>query len=77
MKTILILGMGCFKCEILYNNAKQAAAELGIVYQIKKVTDLKEISSYGVMMTPALVVDGDVKLSGRVLSAEGIKELLR
>ena len=77
MKTIVILGIGCMKCEMLYQHAKQAADELGIVYQIKKVTDLKEVASYGVMMTPALVVDGEVKLSGRVLSAEGIKELLR
>ncbi len=76
MKKIQILGTGCPKCKTLTENAEAAAKELGIEYQIEKVTDINEIMKFGVMMTPALVVDGQVKVVGKVLSPEQIKQLL-
>lgn len=76
MKRIQILGTGCPKCKALTQNAETAAKEMGIEYQIEKVTDITEIMKFGVMMTPALVVDGQVKVVGRVLSPEQIKQLL-
>ena len=77
MKGIAILGPGCPKCNTLAKNAKQAAEELGIEYQLDKVTDINAITSFGVMMTPGLVIDGEVKSSGKALSVEEIKELLQ
>lgn len=74
---IEILGMGCQKCNDLYENAKAAASELGIEAEFIKVQDIKEIMKYGVMTTPALAVDGVVKFSGKVLSKEGIKVFLK
>ncbi len=76
MKKIQILGTGCPKCKKLAENAEAAAKELGIEYELVKVTDINEIMKFGVMMTPALAVDGEVKSVGKVLSAEDIKELL-
>jgi small redox-active disulfide protein 2 len=76
MKKIQILGTGCPKCRALTQNAETAAKEMGIEYQIEKVTDINEIMKFGVMMTPALVVDGNVKAVGKVLSPEQIKQLL-
>ena len=73
---IQILGTGCPNCSKLAENAEAAARELGIEFEIEKVTDLKEITSFGVMLTPALAVDGEVKVVGRVLSSQDIKELL-
>ncbi|MFH1507016.1 MAG: thioredoxin family protein [Candidatus Omnitrophota bacterium] len=73
---IEILGMGCPKCKMLYENAKKAAEEKGIQAEIVKVEDMDRIVEYGVMMTPALVVNGEVKSSGKVLSTEEIKEWL-
>jgi small redox-active disulfide protein 2 len=73
---IQILGKGCASCEKLAENTEVAARELGIEYQLEKVTDLQEIMSHGVMLTPGLVVDGEVKSVGKVLSSEQIKELL-
>jgi small redox-active disulfide protein 2 len=73
---IQILGKGCASCEKLAENTEVAARELGIEYQLEKVTDLKEIMRHGVMLTPGLVVDGEVKSVGKVLSSEQIKELL-
>lgn len=73
MKTIQILGSGCAKCEQLTKNAKEAADQLGIEYELSKVTDINEILSFGVMITPALVVDGEVKISGKLTSVEEIK----
>ena len=77
MKKIQILGTGCPKCKKLAENAKAAAQALGMEYELVKVTDINEIISFGVMMTPALAVDGEVKSSGNVLSVDAIKELLR
>lgn len=74
---IEILGMGCQKCTDLYKSAEQAAAELGINAEMIKVTDIKEIMKYGVMNTPALVVDGKVKISGKVPGKEEIKAMLK
>ncbi|MBL7107581.1 MAG: TM0996/MTH895 family glutaredoxin-like protein [Phycisphaerae bacterium] len=76
MKTIKILGTGCPKCKKLAEAAEQAAKELGIEYRIEKVTKLNDIMSYGVMVTPALMVDGEVKISGKVPAVEQIKEML-
>lgn len=73
---IQILGTGCPKCKTLTANAEKAVTELGIQADIQKVTDLKEIMAFGVMMTPALVVDGVVKSSGHLLSPEQIKKLI-
>jgi small redox-active disulfide protein 2 len=76
MKKIQILGTGCPKCKALTQNAETAAKELGIEYQIEKVTDINEIIKFGVMAAPALVVDGQVKVVGKVPSPEQIKQLL-
>lgn len=76
MKTIRILGTGCPKCRKLAENAEKAARDLGIEYEIEKVTDINEIARSGVMMTPGLAVDGELKSSGKVLSPEEIQTLL-
>ena len=76
MKKIQILGTGCPKCKALTQNAETAAKEMGIECQIEKVTEINEIMKFGVMMTPALVVDGQVKVVGKVLSPEQIKAML-
>jgi small redox-active disulfide protein 2 len=76
MKKIQILGTGCPKCKKLTENADAAAKDLGIEYKIEKVTDINEIMKFGVMMTPALAVDGQVKVVGKVPSPEQIKQLL-
>lgn len=76
MKKIEILGPGCMRCVNLYNNTKQAVEELNMECSIEKVTDIGKIMSSGVMMTPALVVDGEVKISGKVPSVEEIKKIL-
>ena len=76
MKQLLILGAGCAKCGKLYEVTEQAARELGVPYEISKVTDLKQMMALQVMVTPALVVDGSLKVAGRVPSAEEIKKLL-
>jgi small redox-active disulfide protein 2 len=76
MTTIQVLGPGCAKCKVLFEHADQAAQELGLDYQIEKVTDIDAIMRYGVMSTPALVVNGEVKLAGRVPSADQLKALL-
>ncbi|MCL4797328.1 MAG: TM0996/MTH895 family glutaredoxin-like protein [Bryobacteraceae bacterium] len=76
MKTIQILGTGCTKCKQLAENAEKAAQELGLEYQIEKVTDINQIMGFGVMMTPALAVDGTVKLVGKASSPAEIKPLL-
>lgn len=73
---IEILGIGCPKCKILYENVKKAAGEKGIQAEIIKVEDIDKITDYGVMMTPALVIDGEIKSSGKVLSIEEIKKWL-
>ena len=76
MKKLQILGTGCAKCNALTMATEQAAQTLGLEYELEKVTDLNRIMSFGVMMTPALVVDGKVKASGKVLSVDDLKKLL-
>ena len=77
MKKFEILGTGCPKCKRLTENTKKAVEELGIEAQIEKVEKLDDIMNYGVMVTPALVVDGEVKSAGKILTVEEIKELLK
>ena len=76
MKSLKILGTGCPKCKKLTELTEQAARELGIEYEIEKVTDINDIMGYGIMMTPGLVVDGEVKVVGKVASVEEIKKML-
>jgi small redox-active disulfide protein 2 len=76
MKKIEILGPGCQKCRVLYEHTKAAAEQLGLEFTIEKVTDIGAIVSRGILSTPVLVVDGQVKVFGRVPSASQIKEML-
>ena len=76
MKKIQILGTGCPKCRKLAENAEAAVKELGVECQIEKVTKINDIMRYGVMMTPALAVDGEVKVVGKVASTDDIKSML-
>ncbi len=76
MRKIQILGTGCPKCKKLAEETEKAAKDLGIEYSLEKVTDIQEIMKFGVMMTPALAVDGVVKLSGKVPSVDEIKKLI-
>lgn len=74
---IEVLGTGCPKCQATLRNVEQALRELGIQAEIVKVTDVTEIVARGVMMTPALAINGEIKVSGHVPSVEEIKQLLR
>lgn len=74
---IQILGTGCPKCRKLAENAEAAAKAAGADYTIEKVTDINEIMKFGVMMTPGLVVDGDVKAVGKVPTAAEIEKMLK
>jgi len=74
---IQILGTGCPKCKKLTENAEAAAKELGIEYKLEKVTNINDIMKFGVMMTPALVVDGEVKVAGKVPGVDDIKRILQ
>jgi len=73
---LLVLGPGCAKCQKLYAATEQAAKELGLQYELNKVSDLQQIMALGVMLTPALVVNGNVKVVGKVPSVEEIKAIL-
>lgn len=76
MRKVQVLGPGCPKCIQLADNVEAAVAELGGGYEIEKVTDINEILSFGIMMTPGLAIDGQLKVSGKVVTVEQIKELL-
>lgn len=76
MKQIKILGPGCRRCEQLAAATKEAADQLGIDYELEKLTDVIKFADYGVLMTPALVVDGEVKSQGKVLSVNELKAML-
>ena len=76
MKRMQVLGTGCAKCKKLKENAETAAKELGVEVLVEKVEDINEITSFGVMMTPALAIDGEVKAVGKVLSVDDIKKML-
>jgi small redox-active disulfide protein 2 len=73
---IQILGTGCPKCKKLAEAAEAAVKELQLDYELEKVTDINQIMAFGVMMTPALAIDGDVKLVGKVPSVEEIKKVI-
>jgi small redox-active disulfide protein 2 len=76
MKKIQILGTGCAKCKQLTANAESAAKQLGMSFEIVKITGIPEIMKFGVMSTPALAVDGAIKSQGRLLTPEQIKPML-
>jgi small redox-active disulfide protein 2 len=76
VKDIKVLGTGCAKCSQLACNAEEAAKLAGIEYKLGKVTDIQEILAFGVMTTPALVVDGVVKAAGKVLPVDEIRKIL-
>ncbi len=76
MKRLQILGTGCPKCKKLAENAQTATKDAGIECEIVKVTDINEIMKFGVMITPALAVDGQVKVVGKVPAPEEIKKML-
>jgi small redox-active disulfide protein 2 len=76
MKKIQILGTGCPKCHKMAENAEAAIQDLGGEFEIEKVTKINEIMKFGVMMTPALAIDGQVKVVGKVPSPDEIKKLL-
>jgi small redox-active disulfide protein 2 len=76
MKKILILGPGCKRCVTLAENAKAAAGELGLACEIEKVTDINRFADFGVMFTPGIVVDGQLKAAGRVPSIDEVKKML-
>ncbi len=76
MKKLQILGTGCPKCNQLAERTEQAATELGLDYELVKITDISDIISFGVMNTPALAVDGEVKVAGKLPDLEEIKEFI-
>ena len=77
MKKLQILGTGCPKCHKLAESTEEAAKELGIEYELEKMTDINDIMNFGVMVTPALAVDGVVKVAGKVPDINEIKELIK
>ena len=76
MKKLQILGTGCPKCKKLSELTEQAAKDLGLEYELIKVTDIDEIMNFGIMMTPGLAVNGEVKVAGKIPSVEELKKLL-
>ena len=76
MKKIKILGTGCAKCNKLEEESRKAAKEMNIKFTVEKVSDINKIMDYGVMMTPALVVNEVVKVSGKIPSVEDLKKLI-
>jgi small redox-active disulfide protein 2 len=76
MTTIQVLGTGCKKCRLLKENAEAAVQKCGMEAQVEKIEDINEIVKFGVMTTPALAIDGQVKFVGKVASAEEIAALL-
>ena len=77
MKKIQILGTGCPKCKKLAEHTQTAAQQLNLEFELEKITQINEIMKFGVMMTPALAVDGEVKAVGKVLTPEQIQALLK
>ena len=71
-----VMGPGCAKCNQLAENVKTAAGELGVEYEVVKITDFNEMMKFGVMMTPALAIDGEVKAVGKVPTVKEIKAML-
>jgi small redox-active disulfide protein 2 len=77
MKKLQILGTGCDKCKKLAQNTEAAARQAGIEYELQKVTDIKDIMKFGVMSTPALVIDGQVKVVGKVPDVDALANLMK
>lgn len=75
-RKLQILGTGCPKCRLLTEHTERAAQELGLDYELEKVTDIEKIFEFGVVATPALVVDGEIKVFGHVPTTGRLKELL-
>lgn len=73
---IQVLGMGCPKCNKLYAAAEAAAKELGIEYEMEKINDINKITDMGVLMTPALAINGAVKFSARIPPSEELKKII-
>jgi small redox-active disulfide protein 2 len=73
---IEVLGTGCPKCKKVYENVEQAVKDLGACVDLEKVEDLKAIMAFGVMVTPALAIDGEVKMAGKIPSVEEVKRLI-
>ena len=76
MKLVQVLGPGCAKCEKLKHNAEEAVEQSGVEATVEKITDINVITGFGVMMTPALAIDGEVQSVGKVLSSGDIMKLL-
>lgn len=76
MKTIKVLGTGCPKCKVTYNNALEAVKQSGVEAEVIKVEDITEMMNYNILSTPALVIDEVVKIKGRVADVKEIMELL-
>jgi len=76
VKEVKVLGSGCPKCQELLRQTERAIRELGLECRVEKVTDIVQITDYGVMMTPALVVDGEVKSTGKIPPLDALKQML-
>jgi len=76
MKKLIVLGPGCPRCERLFSATRQAADALGLEYELEKIGDIKRFMEFGLMMTPGLVVDGELKVQGQVPSVDDIKAML-
>lgn len=76
MKKLQVLGTGCPKCKKLTEMTEAAAKDAGIEYELEKVTDINDIVAFGVMTTPALVVDGEVKVAGKLPTASELQTML-
>ena len=74
---IQILGTGCPKCKQLAEITEKTAEELGLDFEIEKITELEEIMAFGVMMTPALAIDGEVKIMGKVPTSSELEKILK
>lgn len=74
---LLVLGAGCSKCNQLYAATEEAAKETGVPYELRKVNDLRQMMALRIMATPALVVNGSVKVTGRVPGKEELKQILQ
>ena len=74
---IQVLGTGCARCRLLVEQTERAVQELGLDAEVEKVTEINEILDFGVMMTPALAIDGEVKIVGKVPAIDELKELLK
>ncbi|MCC5924454.1 MAG: TM0996/MTH895 family glutaredoxin-like protein [Crocinitomicaceae bacterium] len=76
MKNVKVLGPGCPKCKTTFSNAEEAVKQLGIEVELEKIEDIVEMMKYNVLTTPVLMVDGEIKIKGRVATVNEIKELL-